>query len=67
VGCVAISDRHIHLGSKCVIDGLGVFTITDHMNKRYNNGPIRIDVYVGRNVKVARKFGCQHHNITIYE
>lgn len=43
-------------GAKVEIEGLGVFTVRDRMNKRWRN---KIDIWMESDVKAARKFGAK--------
>lgn len=59
-----LKKHNLHLGQKVVLGGLGSFTITDKMNKRFRN---RIDI-ISFIPQWSRKFGKRkvivYHNIS---
>lgn len=62
---IAVSRDLIRMGlgrdRKVIIDGLeGHYIVKDKMNKRWNR---RIDIYMGKDVKAARKWGKQEVTI----
>ena len=63
-GIIAVSRNLIPEGlgrnTKVFIEGLGTFTVLDKMNKRYHD---RIDIFVGKNINISRKFGVKEMKI----
>ena len=66
-GIIAVSrdlfDQGFVFGKKVYIEGLGIYTVMDLMNKRYIN---RIDVFLG-NKKEAFAFGAKKVKISLLE
>ena len=56
-GVVAVSDRHIKLGTKIKIRGVGEFTIEDRTNKRFDKSPMTIDIF---DPKCNKSFGVKY-------
>jgi 3D (Asp-Asp-Asp) domain-containing protein len=59
-GIIAVSRNLISEGlgrnKKVYVEGIGVLTVLDKMNKRYQN---RIDIFMGKDIKKARQFGVK--------
>jgi 3D (Asp-Asp-Asp) domain-containing protein len=53
---VAVTERRCSLrgGSVVRIDGLGEYTVLDRLPRRWHR---RIDIYMGRDVRAARRWG----------
>jgi len=62
-GCVVASNDY-DFGTKIKIDGFGVCEVKDRMNKRYT-GTGNIDIYFGKNVEKALKFGRRTLKIVV--
>lgn len=66
-GIIAVSrdlfDQGFVFGKKVYIEGLGIYTVMDLMNKKYIN---RIDVFLG-NKKEAFSFGAKKVKISLLE
>lgn len=64
-GC-AVASNDYPLGTRIELEGIGVCTVKDRMNRRYT-GTGRIDLYMGMDVAGAKKFGKKELKIKVFK
>jgi 3D (Asp-Asp-Asp) domain-containing protein len=62
-----VANNALKLGSRVKIAGLGVCTVLDRLNERYNNQPDRFDLYLGMDVPAAVAWGVKERTYIVVE
>ena len=63
-GCV-VANNSLKLGTQVEIESIGICTVMDRLNARYNNQPDRFDYFMGLDIPGALTFGVQKLAYTV--